>query len=207
MTTCTWYWDMDTWYQQQDETLQPSWGTNEVNSNQFRELFIRYSSDKGWELSYIVYTDYKDRTGNMVKNTQIQVVIRLQEWRLLGVFSTSFSDLLVVIGNGDIKESKVVRYSSFTEIQSIPFNGEWEALYSSCKDIIENRNVDICVRQWTSCSLDVQSGLATPVYYQCSSLYYQLIISSNWHHNRQLKSDIVCTTGNNRLLSVFTRYL
>lgn len=184
MTTCTWYWDMDTWYQQQDETLQPSWGTNEVNSNQFRELFIRYSSDKGWELSYIVYTDYKDRTGNMVKNTQIQVVIRLQEWRLLGVFSTSFSDLLVVIGNGDIKESKVVRYSSFTEIQSIPFNGEWEALYSSCKDIIENRNVDICVRQWTSCSLDVQSGLATPVYYQCSSLYYQLIISSNWHHNR-----------------------
>lgn len=60
----------------------------------------------------------------MVKNTQIQVVIRLQEWRLLGVFSTSFSDLLVVIGNGDIKESKVLRYSSFTEIQSIPFNGE-----------------------------------------------------------------------------------
>lgn len=51
----------------------------------------------------------------------------------------------------------------------------------------------MCVRQWTSCSLDVQSGRKTPVYLHWSSLYYQLIILFNWHHNRQLKSDIVCT--------------
>lgn len=71
----------------------------------------------------------------------------------------------------------------------------------------EKKHRYMCVRQWTSCSLDVQLGLKTPVYLHWSSFYYQLIILSNWHHNRQLKSDIVCTNSNNRILCVFTRYL
>ncbi|XP_062580229.1 uncharacterized protein LOC134242172 [Saccostrea cucullata] len=99
----------------------------------------------------LIYTDYHDRTVNIVKNKKIQKVIRLLKWKPRSACSTSSGDLLVIMENDDYVQTKVVRYSGFNQKQIIKFDGEGKPLFSSgpfCRNITENRNLDICVSDY-----------------------------------------------------------
>lgn len=103
----------------------------------------------------LVYTDPCNSTVNIVKNTQIYVVVRLQKkWTPQYICCSSSGDFLVVMFNFDKGKVKAVRYSGSTENQSIQFDSEGRPLFLipnyhcglECTTYIaENRNLDICV--------------------------------------------------------------
>ncbi|XP_061168875.1 E3 ubiquitin/ISG15 ligase TRIM25-like [Saccostrea echinata] len=85
----------------------------------------------------LVYTDYYDRTVNIVNNEKIEV-IRLQNfWVPKGVCSTSSGDFMVIMNYEH--QSRIIRYSGSTEKQN------FQTTASYFEYITENKNLDICV--------------------------------------------------------------
>ena len=111
----------------------------------------------------LVYTDYWDSSINIVKNTQIQTLIKLQGWRPCGVSISSAGDLLVIMRNDYWEQTKFVRYSGSIKKQSINWDDQGKPLYTSdgiLKDkyLSENRNLDICVADCSARAVVVVSA-------------------------------------------------
>lgn len=103
---------------------------------------------------YLVYTDYVERTVNIVQNTNIREVVKSKEWIPRFAYCTSSDDLLVFMDNDDDRQSKVVRYFGSMEKQNIQFDESGQPLYSydslndRCKYVRDNKHVDICKSDW-----------------------------------------------------------
>ena len=100
----------------------------------------------------LVYTDYKDKSINIVTGEQIQQLVKLQGWRPYGICCSSFDDLLVIMDSDDRKETKVVRYSGVSDKQCSMFklDEQGQPLFPSVTSfdyryLTENRNLDVCV--------------------------------------------------------------
>ncbi|XP_061193237.1 uncharacterized protein LOC133201451 [Saccostrea echinata] len=107
----------------------------------------------------LVYIDSDKCTVNLVKNKEIREVITLQEWKPNNVCSTSSGDILVTMDKAETKQSKIVRYSGYVEVQKIQYDDKGKSLFSSyyLKHICENRNLDICVADHLARTLVVVS--------------------------------------------------
>ncbi|XP_062603319.1 uncharacterized protein LOC134265098 [Saccostrea cucullata] len=95
----------------------------------------------------LLYTDRETKTVNIVRNTEMQEIIRLKAWIPYFICCTLSGDFLVTMKTDNGDYSKVVRYSSATEKQTIQFDSKGQPLYSPfyLKHISENKNLDICV--------------------------------------------------------------
>nr|XP_022288663.1 uncharacterized protein LOC111100843 isoform X1 [Crassostrea virginica] len=96
----------------------------------------------------LAYTDYNDKSINILVEDEAKQLIKLTGWIPLYLCCTFFDKLLVTMINDDMTEAKVVRYSGVTEELSIQFKNSDQPLYSSDsypKYITENRNFDICM--------------------------------------------------------------
>ena len=92
----------------------------------------------------LVYTDRNDMSINLVSNNRTEALVKLKRWEPLGVCSTSSGDLLVIM-EGDKRQTKIVRYSGYAKKQIIQRDEKGQPLFKSGSFICENRNLDICV--------------------------------------------------------------
>lgn len=93
------------------------------------------SGNKPWDIAVtrtgdLLYSDDRNRTVNVVKNSQIQEMIRFRSWRPLSLWGTSWGDPLIIIDNEVYKQTKIVRYIDSKETHAIQFNEKGRPLYS-----------------------------------------------------------------------------
>ena len=111
----------------------------------------------------LLYIDRRDRSVNIVRNGQIQTLIRpLGPRQPHNMCSTSADELLVMMDSKNGEETELVRYSpEYTEIQSMTKDDRGRPLFSSgmyTRLLTENRNLDICVADWFARAVIVVSA-------------------------------------------------
>eukprot|EP00105_Crassostrea_gigas_P033712 XP_011457179.1 PREDICTED: uncharacterized protein LOC105349190 [Crassostrea gigas] len=144
----------------------------------------------------LLYSDWKTRTVNKVKNGQTEELIRLQGWRPSQLCVTSTGDLLVTMYSDDKTQSKVDRYSGSTEKQTIQFDDKGKPLYSGNnyrKYVTENRNNDICVA-------DCRAG-AVVVVNQDGKLRWRYTGHPSVTKNKPFKPRSITTDSQSRILT------
>ncbi|XP_022301440.2 uncharacterized protein LOC111109560 [Crassostrea virginica] len=112
-----------------------------LSGNKPKDITVTQSKD-------LVYVDITDRSLNLVSKTHIRPLIKLKGWVPLFLCKESSGDLLVIMDSDKGEQTKVVRYSGSTEIQSIQWDARNKPLYSfgpHTKYLSENMNLDICV--------------------------------------------------------------
>lgn len=112
----------------------------------------------------LVYTDYYDRSVNIIKEKQVQEVIKLKKWRPLRLCCGSQDDLLIIMISPDFRKTQVERFSGSKKIQSFTLDDNGQHLYSSdsIQCIQENRNQDICVARKTAGAVVVVNQAGEP---------------------------------------------
>nr|XP_022301530.1 uncharacterized protein LOC111109626 [Crassostrea virginica] len=114
----------------------------------------------------LVYTDPAESSICLVSNGRIKTLVELQGWRPRYLCCTSANELLVIMdrfNEDETKETKVVRYNSTCSKvkQSIQWDKTGQPLYSSgyhAKNIVQNRNFDICVADFDAGAVVVVSA-------------------------------------------------
>ncbi|XP_062609601.1 uncharacterized protein LOC134271415, partial [Saccostrea cucullata] len=96
----------------------------------------------------LLYSDWNDRSVNLVNGGQIKRTVALDGWKPSGICPSCVGELLVCMQSHNVHESKVVRFSKSVVIQEIQYGSNGKPLYSSggyTMFIAENRNLDVCV--------------------------------------------------------------
>ncbi|XP_062602210.1 uncharacterized protein LOC134263861 [Saccostrea cucullata] len=144
------------------KSCQVEWRKQGISTMLFGDHFLKPSQPSGnipfdtavTKQGYIVYTDPTptEQTVNIVKNENIETLIKLKKWRPFNICSTSSGDLLVVMQiSDDFQQSNIVGcYSGTTKKQTICilFYDRGHGFHSSdntTKCFTENKNLDICV--------------------------------------------------------------
>ena len=125
-------------YNLQGELLQ---SVQTKSKNRPRDIAVTWGGE-------LVYSDFWDSSINLVSDTKIQTLVRLQGWSPRYLCRTYHRNLLVIMTSDDDEQTKVVRYSGSKKIQSIQWDDQGKPLYISgvnSKYIVENRNLDVCV--------------------------------------------------------------
>ncbi|XP_061177570.1 E3 ubiquitin-protein ligase TRIM36-like [Saccostrea echinata] len=159
----------------------------------------------------LVYIDEVTQTINLVKNKQIEEVIRLMGWIAENVCVAFSGDLLVTMARDT--ESKIVRYSGSSEKQTIQFDHRGKPLFpsGSMKYIAENRNLDVCVADIATGAVIVVNQIGKLRFrytgHPCKGAFYPHGIATD------SQSQIVTTDSNNHCVHIldengkFLRYI
>ncbi|XP_078320219.1 uncharacterized protein LOC111111801 [Crassostrea virginica] len=105
----------------------------------------------------LLYTYYKNGTVNILRNGKVEELIRVYGWNPRNICFTINGDLLVFMNSYAKMQSKVVRYSAYTEIQNIQWDDWGYPIFSggNINYLTENKNLDICVADRKACTVVV----------------------------------------------------
>lgn len=147
---------------------------------------------------HLVYSDFHERTVNIVMNKQISELVKLRTWRPLRVNSTVSvtGNLLVTMVGDKNKRTKGVRCAYSIENQTFLFDTKAQPLYlspphRSINYVTRNKNLDVCVVDGTVCAIVVVN--------QAGKLRFKYTVPL-WPTKKPFHLLGVCTDSQSRIL-------